>query len=88
VAIPTQQIEPLAVRVGDACMMLGCGATRLYELINDGKIESFLDGATRKIVVASMRRYIEEQVTRSHGDSGARPLNRHEKRRVVEGGVR
>jgi hypothetical protein len=41
--------ERLLVRPRRACHLLDCGPTRLYELIGDGELESFLDGASRKI---------------------------------------
>jgi excisionase family DNA binding protein len=45
--------------------MLGCGNTRGYELIAAGELESYKDGASRKITVASIRRYIERQLASS-----------------------
>ncbi len=43
--------ERLLVRPRRACHLLDCGTTRLYELIGDGELESFLDGGSRKITV-------------------------------------
>src|SRR5918911_1199575 len=41
--------------------------TRLYELIDAGEIESYLEGGRRRIVVASYQRYIERRVTETAG---------------------
>jgi len=54
--------ERLLVRPRRACHLLDCGPTRLYELIGDGELESFLDGASRKITVESIRRYIAKHL--------------------------
>jgi excisionase family DNA binding protein len=57
--------ERLLVRPRIAAHMLDVGVTHLYQLIHRGDIESFKDGAARKIVVASLKSYIERQIERS-----------------------
>jgi hypothetical protein len=47
--------------------LLDCGRTRLYELINAGEVESFLDGASRKITMSSIQRRIERLLQESRG---------------------
>ena len=37
-----------------ACILHGVGLTRLYELINSGELESYLDGKARRITVRSL----------------------------------
>jgi excisionase family DNA binding protein len=54
--------ERLLVRPRRACYLLDCGTTRLYELIDDGELESFKDGRSRKIVVASIHRLIAKRL--------------------------
>jgi excisionase family DNA binding protein len=49
------EIEPLAVSPRQACRILSVGNTRLYELIAAGEIESYLDGRSRRITMASIR---------------------------------
>jgi excisionase family DNA binding protein len=49
------QIEPLAVSPRRACRLLSVGNTRLYELIAAGEIESYRDGRSRRITMASIR---------------------------------
>jgi excisionase family DNA binding protein len=46
---------PLVVRPAQACWLLGVGNTKLYELIAAGELESYLDGRSRRITMASIR---------------------------------
>ena len=54
--------EPLVVSVKKGCTILGSGVTRLYELINAGEIQSYRDGKSRKVVVASLRAFVARQI--------------------------
>jgi hypothetical protein len=56
---PAAEIEPLVVKPRVAWKLLSCGNTRGYQLLQSGELESFLDGGSRKITMASIRRYIE-----------------------------
>lgn len=47
--------EPLAVRVPEACRMIGIGRSKLYELIADGTIEVVKIGSITVIPVAQLR---------------------------------
>ena len=53
---------PLVVRPAQACAMLNIGLTRCYELMNAGKLQSFKDGKSRKITVASIQAYIDQHL--------------------------
>ena len=55
-------ILPLVVKPKEARRMLACGQTRLYELIAAHELDSFADGRSRKIVVASIHRYIAKRL--------------------------
>ena len=59
---PAQSITPLLVKPREAWRMLGCGNTRGYALLNARELESFLDGRSRKITVASIRDYIARKL--------------------------
>ena len=61
-ADPPRDAEPLLVKPADAARMLGCGRTRIYELVNAREIDLFRDGRSRKITVASIRRYIKRRL--------------------------
>jgi hypothetical protein len=54
--------EPLVVRPKVACRLLDVGMTRLYELIDADVLESYRDGASRKITMRSIRSYVEKRL--------------------------
>jgi hypothetical protein len=56
-------LGPLVVKPKVAWKMLACSNTRGYELLASGKLDSFLDGRSRKITVDSIRRYIEQRLS-------------------------
>jgi hypothetical protein len=56
------EIEPLVVKPKIAWKLLSCGNTKGYELLQSGELESFLDGGSRKITMASIHRYIERRL--------------------------
>ena len=77
---PLLRLEDRDLRVAEACQALACKKTKLFDLINDGEVVSYLDGRVRKITGASIvarrqRKLAEPRVKRQ------RPLNRNEKRR-------
>jgi hypothetical protein len=45
--------------------MLDCGNTRLYELIAAQALETYKDGKSRKITVASIKNYISRRIEAS-----------------------
>jgi len=47
-------IVPFAVRPRDAKSIAGCGITQIYERLNSGRYQSFLDGTSRLVVVQSI----------------------------------
>ena len=53
---------PLVVKPKEARRMLSCSQTRLYELMAAGELESFSDGRSRKIVVASIHNYVAKRL--------------------------
>ena len=55
---------PLVVKPARACQMLSCGRTRLYQLLAAKELDSFVDGGSRKVTVASIHRYIERQLVK------------------------
>jgi hypothetical protein len=65
------EVEPLLVRPRTAWRMLGCGNTRGYALLNSRELESFLDGRSRKITVASIRAYIARKLEAAGATSAA-----------------
>jgi excisionase family DNA binding protein len=71
----TETAPLVVVKPKAACRMLGCGITRLYELLASGQLSSFRDGASRKIEVASIHRYISYQMS-ENDDASTKPQPR------------
>lgn len=53
--------QPLAVRIPDACRMIGIGRSKLYELIADGTIQIVKIGSITVIPVSQIRALIEKK---------------------------
>jgi excisionase family DNA binding protein len=64
VNFPTESRVPFRERisctVSDACKATGLGPTKLYELINDGRVVATKVDGRRLISVASLRKLIPE----------------------------
>jgi len=54
--------EPLVVSPKGAARLLSLGVTKIYELIAAQQLESYRDGAARKITVRSIKAYVERQL--------------------------
>jgi excisionase family DNA binding protein len=57
--VPKNLSKPLVVSPRQACQLLSVGLTRLYELLNEGKLDSFMVGRSRRITVVSIHGFIE-----------------------------
>jgi excisionase family DNA binding protein len=57
---------PLVVKPAAAAAMLSVSRTRLYELLKAKELQSFKDGASRKVTVASIREYVTRQLGASN----------------------
>jgi hypothetical protein len=64
---PLGDIEPLVVKPRVAWILLQCSNTRGYELIAARELDSFKDGKSRKITVASIHRYIAKRLAEGDG---------------------
>ena len=58
----TDAVAPLVVKPKTACRMGGWGRTCLRDLIDKGELESYRDGRSRLITVASIERYITRKL--------------------------
>jgi hypothetical protein len=74
--------ERLVVSPRRARHMLDCGNTRLYELLKS-ELESYLDGRSRKIVVASIHRHIARRLAAEKDGARSRPSQRRTARAVA-----
>jgi excisionase family DNA binding protein len=66
---PSNHLEPLAVTPRQACILLGVGNTRLYQLISNGELESYLDGRARRITMRGIRRRIARLLAITDGNA-------------------
>jgi excisionase family DNA binding protein len=63
-------MTPLVVKMRGACTLLGSSRWRISKLIARGELQSFKDGRSRKIVVASIEDYVKRQVAGNHKENG------------------
>jgi excisionase family DNA binding protein len=84
---PDDQFEPLAVSPREACVLLNIGNTRLYELIGKGDLDSYKDGASRKITMESIRRRVARKLdaARAAGEDTKSHRRRGRPRKVSAG---
>jgi excisionase family DNA binding protein len=67
-------LEPLAVSPRQACVLLGIGTTRLYQLIGNGELVSYQEGRARRITMQSIRaRVARLAAAAATGDAPATP---------------
>ena len=64
-------VEPLVVRPNEAMKLLNCSREFLWGLIATGEVDSFRDGAARKITMASIHRRIERKLRESQQQRAA-----------------
>ena len=62
---PIRAGEPLVLTPAQAQTALQCGPTRLWDLINAGEVESFLDGNRRRITARSVSDYVNRKLAAS-----------------------
>ena len=67
------EAEPLVVKPKLAWKLLACSNTRGYELLSAGELESFLDGRSRKIIVASIHRFIARRLAAERQATAPQP---------------
>lgn len=64
-------IEPIAMRVPEACRYLGIGRSTLYVLIGEGEIEFIKLGSSTLVLTESLRSLVERRRITSADQSGA-----------------
>lgn len=55
------EIEPIAMRVPEACRYLGIGRSTLYVLIGEGEIEFIKLGTSTLVLTESLRSLVERR---------------------------
>jgi excisionase family DNA binding protein len=53
--------ERISVRIPEACRLIGISRSKLYELIEAGEIQTAKVGASRLILVSSLRTFVESR---------------------------
>jgi excisionase family DNA binding protein len=51
--------DRIAVRIPEACRLIGIGRSKLYELLDTGELETIKIGASRLVLVASLQAFVE-----------------------------
>lgn len=54
-------VEPISMRVNDACRFTGISRSTLYLLIANGEVEIIKLGASTLVVTESLRRFVNEK---------------------------
>jgi hypothetical protein len=67
----TSDPEPLAVSPRQTCSLLNIGITRLYELLRDGELDSYLEGRARRITMESIKRRVARLLAAGNATSTA-----------------
>lgn len=52
-------MEPIGISPQHAKNVIGCGTTKLYELINSGELETYMIGRARRVTMASIKALVE-----------------------------
>lgn len=58
----SQQVQPLTVRIPEACRITGIGRSKLCELIKAGEISIVKVGTITLVPVESLRRFLGSEV--------------------------
>jgi excisionase family DNA binding protein len=61
IATPKPSIEPLLVRVEEAARMLSLSRSTIYEMMDAGELPSVRRGSARRIPVAALREWVNQQ---------------------------
>jgi excisionase family DNA binding protein len=65
---PSFSAPPLAVPPREASRLLSVGMSRLYQLMRTGELESYRDGRSRRITMASIQKRMARQIAASAGE--------------------
>jgi excisionase family DNA binding protein len=67
----SHMIEPISMRVPEACRYLGIGRSTLYVLIGEGEIEFIKLGSSTLVLTESLKNLVESRRNHSGQDSVA-----------------
>ena len=66
----SRSIEPIAMRVPDACRYLGIGRSTLYLLIGEGEVEIIKLGSSTLVLTESLQSLVERRRKPTDGLNG------------------
>jgi excisionase family DNA binding protein len=61
ITTPKSSLEPLLVRVEEAARMLSLSRSTIYEMMDAGELPSVRRGSARRIPVAALREWVNQQ---------------------------
>lgn len=67
----TVAVESLSVSPKVTGEMLDYGKTKIAELIKTGELESYVDGGARRVITASIHRYIARRIAETNAEPTA-----------------
>jgi hypothetical protein len=70
---PVLELAPRAVSPKTAGDLIDQGLTKTNKLIRSGELVSYVEGGSRRVLVASIDEYIARRVIASKGKSSLRP---------------
>ena len=68
--------RPIAIPPKEVCRLLRYGPTRVYKMIRDRELESFIDGGSRRVLTTSVDAYVQRRLAASHGTPRENPSKR------------
>lgn len=77
----------LVASPADTSLILNCSRDIVYELIRSGELDSYLDGRSRKIVVASIEAYVARRLKAAKQFERARYPARRADGKIVQAGI-
>jgi excisionase family DNA binding protein len=76
--VPRAMSEPLIVPLAEACRQLGCGRTKVFELVRAGRLVRVRVGRGMMIGAASLRAYLESLIAPAERPARRSPAPRFE----------
>ena len=68
---PNERQRAIAIPPKEVGDQLRYGMTRIYKMIRDGELESFIDGGSRRVLTSSVDAYVERRLAASKGSPRA-----------------
>jgi predicted DNA-binding transcriptional regulator AlpA len=72
ITLPTNPGQPIVASPNQAMTALGIGRAKLYEKINAGELESYVDGGSRKILWDSIHAFIQRRLAAESNRRGTK----------------